>query len=370
MFVHTTPSTVRGMVIWIATAVFLTTTTVVQHTTTALTVQPTVTALTARRTTIATTIVAPPTTMATAQLTTILTATVNTTRQANNVSMQCTNAISFCELLHVFSDDVSQNEKLIGNVCKVAELTDVDRLYIGSNFCGRYFVKFTESAVKKVVALTDSETFCNLKITLCVPIFSQSVLSDGVSVVARLLQQYQAVIDEVSVNDYAMLDYISKNFDVKINVGRMLCKDTRDQRHDEYFNVSHVPATDTLTSSVLSQYNVFCYDADLTNRFIDVSGSTLNYAFYYPYCFATVGNICEFAGIDFAIEKKFRANSPCAFSCTHVSIDYENSFGDKYLKLGRAVYFSVSDFSVNAQKPCRMVYEPFDMFKPGEQKSE
>ena len=181
---------------------------------------------------------------------------------------------------------------------------------------------------------------------------------------------YKDYIDEVTVNDYGMLEYVGKITKVGVNIGRMMNKDTRDIRHDEYYNLSHIPTVSTLTSSVLSAYSPLLYELDITNRFMDLTQSELNFALYFPYCFATVGNICEYAGISVGIDKKFRANSSCKFNCTQTSIDYENPYGDRYLKIGRTVYFNVDDFSINSQKPYRLVYEPFGMFKPGEQNDE
>ena len=281
--------------------------------------------------------------------------------------MNNTNAISFCELLHVLSDTPIENKKIVVAAQTSAKFNTIERLYIGSNFCSRYFIKYAKLSMQRIANLFQFVEYSNLKITLCVPIFSESYLKVGKSIVVELLKQYGNYIDEVTVNDYGMLEYIRAIANVDINIGRMMNKDTRDIRHDEYFNLSHIPTVSTLTSSVVSEYSPLFYELDITNRFIDLSVSDLNFALYFPYCFATVGNICEYAGISVGIDKKFRANSSCNFNCTQTSIDYENPYGDKYLKIGRAVYFKVDDFSIISQKPYRLVYEPFDMFKPGEQ---
>lgn len=282
--------------------------------------------------------------------------------------MNNSKAISFCELLHILSDRAIENEKLVVAAQKAAKFDTIDRLYIGSNFCSRYFIKYAKATMEKISKLCQLAAYSHLKITLCVPIFSESYLFVGKEIILELLQQYSNYIDEVTVNDYGMLEYISTSSAISINIGRMLNKDTRDIRHDEYFNQSHIPTISTMTASVLDKYKPSLYELDITNRFIDLSNNNYNFAIYFPYCFATVGNICEYAGISARIEKKFRANSECNFDCTQTSINYENPYGDRYLKVGRAVYFKVDDFSIISQKPYRLIYEPFDMFKPGERR--
>jgi hypothetical protein len=203
------------------------------------------------------------------------------------------------------------------------------------------------------------------KVTLCVPMFSERYLEAGKASVVNLINGYKDIIDEVTVNDYGMLEFCA-GLGVKINVGRLLNKDTRDIRHDEYYNRSHVPTVATLERSVLSSYDINSNELDLTNRFLEVSGVPGIPAIYAPFVFATVGNVCEYAADELPINKKFRANYDCGYACTRISIDYENQYGNKYLKIGKAVFFDVSDYTVISDKPYRLIYEPFAEYRPGE----
>ena len=277
------------------------------------------------------------------------------------------NCISFCELLHLFTDDVNRNNEILKGACEKADFKKVERLYIGSNFCSRYFLKYVESALKGIAKLTEIENGA-LKVTLCVPVFSQLYIESGKELITSVLNEY-SFIDELTVNDFGMLEFASQLNNIRLNVGRMMNKDARDVRYAEYFNLARTPEVFTLTNSVLKNYDINCYELDLTSRFLDVKNVNENVAIYYPYVFATVGNICEFAGVSLPIEKKFRSNYHCAYDCIRFANEYRNELGNEYLKVGKTTYFKVDDFVVKADKPYRMVYEPFDGLKSkGEQK--
>ena len=280
-----------------------------------------------------------------------------------------TNCISFCELLHIFTGNVERDSETLLVAKKRAGFTNYDRLYLGSNFCSRYFIKYAETALDSVAKTVDSECGA-LKVTLCVPVFSQLYLEEGKKVILKLLNAYSNLIDEITVNDFGMLEFASKLNNVKLNVGRMMNKDTRDIRYAEYFNVARKPEVFTLTNSVLKNYDINFYEHDVTNRVIDILNVKENVSIYYPYAFATVGNICEYAGVSLPIEKKFRSNYYCAYDCVRFVNEYRNDYGNEYIKVGKTSYFKVDDFIVKADKPYRLVYEPFDALKPKGGKNE
>jgi hypothetical protein len=116
---------------------------------------------------------------------------------------------------------------------------------------------------------------------------------------------------------------------------------------------------------ILKNFSVNLYEFDLTNRFLDFNGVTEDFAVYYPYVFATVGNVCEFAGVSLPSEKKFRANYVCGYDCVKFSTTYLNPEGEEYLKVGKTTYFKVDDFTIKADKNYRLIYQPFDLFRPG-----
>ncbi|MBO5889236.1 MAG: hypothetical protein J6Q58_03765 [Clostridia bacterium] len=272
------------------------------------------------------------------------------------------NCISFCELLHMFTGDVKRDSETLIVAKNYAKFDKIDRLYLGSNFCSRYFLKYALSAFD-CVAKTLKDECGSPKVTLCVPVFSQLYLEDGKKLITLILQTYSDIIDEITVNDIGMLEFALQFNNVLINVGRMMNKDARDVRYDAHFNLSHKPETFTLTNSVLKNYKINNYEFDVTNKYLDFLGVSESFSIYYPYVFATVGNICEYAGVSLPIEKKFRSNYTCAYDCVKFLNRYHNEFNDEYIKLGKASYFKVNDFVIKADKPYRMVFEPFDAFK-------
>ncbi len=280
------------------------------------------------------------------------------------------NTISYCEILHVFCDNEEKNTDIIKKSMLDAGYTSLQRIYVGSNFCCRYFLKYIASTVERLAKIKSVSEGDFIKLTLCVPVFSELYLEQGKTTIQTLINEYSDIIDEVTVNDYGMLDFVCNIGMVKVNVGRMLNKDARDVRYDEYFNTSKTPSICTLNDTILNRYDINCIELDLTNRFLNLSSCKYDVAVYAPYCFATVGNICEYAGVSMPVEKKFRANYICGYNCAQMSMDYETPYGEKYLKIGRTVFFKVEDYSISSEKPVRLIYEPFDLFKPGRNNDE
>lgn len=230
---------------------------------------------------------------------------------------------------------------------------------MGSHFCCLYFLKFASAALEKLQGVLAEKS---VKVTLCLPIFSQGHLGRGKEELEKILRAYGGYIDEISVNDFGMLRYVKEKYpDVKINFGRMMNKDVRDIRYDDYFNAVHKPTISTLSSSIAEEYGVSGVDLDITNRFLDLSDLKQTAAIYYPYVFLTTGNICEFASVGLPVEKKFRPNLHCNAGCRKLSVSYENDAGIAYRKVGRTVYFPVVDFSVSGKEDYRLVYQPLDL---------
>lgn len=265
--------------------------------------------------------------------------------------------VSFCDLAHLIKSDVSD---MLERCVKQAGYEHLARIYLGSNFCSRYFLHYTDDIFEQVT--TYLKAYPEIKITLVVPIFSESCLEDGKKKIQSLLRKYGDVIDEITVNDYGAYLFVKDEKPCKkINVGRLLNKDVRDIRYADYFNKPHKPNYIGIDSQFFADSEIKYHEIDLSNRFIDLRGVKEHTAVYFPYCFVTVGGICEFASIPYSIEKKFRPNMMCAHSCDSVIVAYKNSFGNEYVKSGRAVYTKVSDFTIYADGDYRMIYEPIEL---------
>ncbi len=267
------------------------------------------------------------------------------------------NCVSFCDLAHLIKSDVSD---VVDRCAHQAGYDHIVRIYLGSNFCSRYFLHYADDVFEKVTAYL--KAYPEIKITLAVPIFSEDCLEDGKKKIQSLMRKYGDVIDEITVNDYGAYLFVKgKKICNKINVGRLLNKDVRDIRYPDYFNKSHKPDFVGVESPFFESSEINYFEIDPTNRFIDIREVKEHVAVYFPYCYVTVGGICEFASIPYPIEKKFRPNMKCAHSCDSVIVTYKNNFGNEYVKTGRAVYTKVTDLSVYADGDYRRIYEPIDV---------
>lgn len=272
------------------------------------------------------------------------------------------NCLSFCEILigvrsrTSIPSAIAAIEKINGSV--------YGRVYIGSSFCGKYFLhcgKLLKESAEEINSFKKS-------VTLCVPMFSQADLSAAKKLICSLSPLFEnRIIDEITVNDYGMLDYVSENFkDIKINLGRLFNKDTRDVRYKEYSGRTHKPDILTIENPVAFEYPVNCIEFDPTNAVLDVSGNKYLTAVYTPYCYATVGNVCEFASTDKEISKKFRPNDKCAAYCMKLQARYSLANGTlNYLKLGRTVYFYANGVKISGAENYREIFQPLDWYIDG-----
>lgn len=261
-------------------------------------------------------------------------------------------------LLKLFEDHIPL-QQFLEEVCKVYSFGSIDRIYFGSNFCSQYFLN---SAAKANEKLIDYARENDISLTLCVPVMSEKDLEKGKQELNKMLLSYGQYIDEVTVNDIGMLDYVCNNFPrVGVNLGRLFNKDTRDIRYEEYANYKYRPKLLTLMSPWVSRYSVKSVEFDPTHAMIDVSDIKQIPAMYYPYCYATVGNVCEIAAINMPLDKKFRPNAPCHTPCMNTYITYASPWGHQYVKLGRTVYFKHERAELVGAEKQRIIYEPFDI---------
>ena len=151
--------------------------------------------------------------------------------------MQVINCLNLCEILPYLKQHKEIHE-IIEEALTLAGYKTVERIYLGSSFCGKYFLMQSENDLKEI------DEICRqykMKITLVVPVFSESDLERGKKKIQEILGEYCEIIDEVTVNDYAMAIYIHEKHKININLGRMFMKDYRDPRYDEYFEIPWKP---------------------------------------------------------------------------------------------------------------------------------
>lgn len=269
--------------------------------------------------------------------------------------------ISLCEILeHIYKIEPCY-EKMVEKINQVAGYSECRRIYIGSSFCGQYFLNLSPKHVNALISFCKQE---DMKVTLVLPVFTQKHLLEGKNKLKTLLNQYKGIIDEVTVNDYGMLYYMASTYpNVRLNMGRLFMKDYREPRYEEYFNETLKPKGFTnYLNQVIKRYTICGIEFDPTHRKIDFSEKpeSIEIGIYEPYSYITVGQICEVGSISKSIEKKFRPNEPCGVECYRYRMQYHMEDGRDWRRVGRAVYFENKNPELIGLQQVRRIYAPLD----------
>ncbi len=239
--------------------------------------------------------------------------------------------LNLCDLLY----PSVVNNYSINELIRKADLeNDPIRIYLGSSFCSQYFKHLGYFLRDDFIKST------SLPITLTVPIFSQKDLKTGKNLVLKLLS-YEA-IDEITVNDIGMFDFLKNSTDKKINLGRLFFKDTRDVRIPEYNNQKK---RISLLDNLDFYKGISGIEFDLITQNLEIEPlEKITVSVHTPYTYQTTGNICKFASIKKEVSQKFRPNSNCTMECKHLHEFYLESFTmdenlNEVFRFGRAVYF-------------------------------
>lgn len=272
--------------------------------------------------------------------------------------MQCFN---FCEILENVMTVDQRVDTVIQKVMELAGYTECERIYVGSYFCSQYVLNLSTELIKKVIL---ELKIIGMKITLVLPMFTEKDLERGKEKIHEFSAYFHKEIDEITVNDYGMLEYIHKKYQININLGRLMFKDYRDPRYEAYYRQSSKPKYFTRhLKQICEQYQVTGLELDVTHESIDLSEapSDIEIAIHVPYCYMTVGMVCEFASIPYEITEKFRPNLPCNKECLRNRINYQMLEDRKYLKIGRTVYFEHRDGNISWDRDYREIYAPIDL---------
>ncbi len=230
------------------------------------------------------------------------------------------------------------------------------RMYIGSSFCAIYFLHASTDMIKALNLICEKE---RCKMTLVLPTFTERYLEKAKEKMEELLTAAGVYVDEITVNDFGMLEYIHNKFDKKINLGRLFMKDYRDKRYGEYFHSCVKPKIfNQVMLDLMKDYKIHGVELDLTHEKIDLCEAPINLSvgFHYPYCYQTVGHICEIGSTSQQMDIKFRANQNCNFECENQIVHYSSEEGGHYLKHGRAVYFENPECNIINGKEIRLIY--------------
>lgn len=275
--------------------------------------------------------------------------------------MKKSECISLCEVMeHIYGVE-PHFEKIIECVSKVAGYNQCERIYIGSSFCGQYFLHLSEVLIEQLMKVCQEK---EIKVTLVVPIFTQKHLKKGKEKIDHLISWYKEIIDEITVNDYGMLLYVHKTYkEIGLNLGRLFMKDYREPRYEDYFNSVLKPkGFNNYLKSLVKTYSIKGIEFDPTHRIIDFSEKPeeVEIGIYAPYAYITVGQICEVGGISKPIEQKFRPNEPCALECYKYRMQYFIEGERDWRRIGKAIYFENKAPEIRGLSSIREIYAPLD----------
>ncbi|MBR3771999.1 MAG: hypothetical protein IKL07_06995 [Clostridium sp.] len=276
--------------------------------------------------------------------------------------MEQVNCLNLCEILPYLMKKRKNLLEILEDSKKLAGYTSCERLYLGSSFCGKYFLHQSIEEIKELVNIAEGE---GQKIVLEVPVFSEGDLGLGKHKIEQILMIGGDIIDEITVNDYGMLPYVRKSFQQSVNLGRMFMKDYRDPRYEEYFQIPWKPKVYTrFFKALLKEYQVKGLEFDITHQNVDFSENPegVTIGIHVPYCYQTVGRICEFASIHKDIMNKYRPNTACGTDCMDNLVKYTIDDGNReYVRFGRTVYFKHPGFEIKGLNQFRLIYFPIDL---------
>ena len=275
--------------------------------------------------------------------------------------MEKVECMSLCEILESIHSIEPCFDKMLNHINTMAGHTTCQRIYLGSSFCGQYFLNLSEKLVNETIKNCEAR---GIKVTLVLPIFTEKYLQAGKNKLAHFLTHYEKIIDEITVNDYGMLHYVHQQYpNVGLNMGRLFMKDYREPRYEAYFNTVLKPKGFTnYLKEIVTSLNVKCIEFDPTHQFIDFGEhpKSVEIALYKPYAYMTVGQICELGSIGKSIEKKFRPNEPCGAECYTQRMRYFMEDNRKWVRVGRAIYFENEAVEVTGATIIRCIYAPLD----------
>ncbi|WP_054743999.1 hypothetical protein [Cellulosilyticum ruminicola] len=269
-------------------------------------------------------------------------------------------------------EPIEDFDTLIKRSNALAGFEKCERIYIGSYFCAQYFLNVPHKIIEEIKLYCHTQ---KIKVTLVIPIFSERNLEKAKQKIQECIHELKEVLDEITINDYGMLNYVTSHCNLKYNLGRLFMKDYRDLRYPEYFNtILHPKTFNSYFYKIIEKYHINTIEFDPTHKAVNLAAFIPNkataslktcpqmeVAMHRPYCYVTVGQICEFGSIHKEIEKKFRPNEVCQGECNDNIFFYEFNDGHKWLRVGRAVYFDNRECEVQGVSQVRNIYFPVDL---------
>ena len=237
-------------------------------------------------------------------------------------------------------------------------IASYSRIYVGSYFCDRYFLMTTPLLLD---SLKNSAQKGHRKITLVVPVPSQTTLTSVKKMVSNVLRKYKKVVDTVVVNDLGMLDWLSHNSNTQIVLGRMFSKCLRDPRYPETSEAYTVPKS---TEQIIQQYNCGGIEVEGCFHAVYKSNFDLRYAIHLhasPFYISCMRQ-CFFASIPKVTSQKFRQNAGCRLECSEYRLSNTIQRNAEIHRIGKGVYFAGSNVLCTNSSIAIIIEMPIDMW--------
>ena len=175
-----------------------------------------------------------------------------------------------------------------------------------------------------------------------------------------LLIEDNTVIDEISTNDYGTLAYVSERTDMKVHVGRLLFKNYRDPRYDDFYNCKIKPNfVSDYSKRIIHDFEIAGIELDPIAKEIDLRDADpeLIYSLHVPYCYVTTGQICEFNSMNKPLEQRYRPGMACNQECKGHSLEYHLQEQIIMTRKGKAVFFRNDFCNIHSDVPIRYIWD-------------
>lgn len=263
--------------------------------------------------------------------------------------------LNLCDIFTALFREYGDVGSLI-SAAEDAKKIKYNRICLGSYFCDNYFIQNIQSMILNVYPYCRKN---NIRITLTLPVFSETFLNKGIKLSDELLSRYNNIIDEVTVNDVGMLQYVSGRKSVNINQGRLLQKYSRDIRYADYSKgrfryYGYADEYESLAETI---------EFDVCAETMEIHIGRKRAAIHRNYSYATMGRICQFAGLNRGVWEKFDLSIPCGEICSQFFLNYVDQDGHTFCQVGKAVFSELSVNTIETDSEIRFVDFPLYLWK-------
>lgn len=236
---------------------------------------------------------------------------------------------------------------------------EIDEIYIGSYFCEKYFLHIEDEIFTKINAFCESN---DIKVSLVIPMSSEKDLKNVKEKIDFAVRLFSSKISALTINDFGMLEYASRNYKFPIALGRLLFKQSRDIRYDTFRD--DIPPYEICSlhlHNLIKDYPIKAIELDDV-RSNTVLSNQFGYEVYVhsPVVYMSVGMVCEYASAGLANSKKFRPNNTCAHQCSKYCTEYIGVNAKRFYKHGRTIYYNGDPQAAEAKGVTKEIYFPFE----------